>query len=156
VLLPGVGNGTFGAPVFYPVDRVPMGIVAGDFNHDGAPDIVLLGEPFEVQGDGGLVVFYNQGGDSVALTSSVSKPVANQSVTFTAKVTPTYGETGTPTGSVTFKDGTRILGTVSLSAATAKLTTHFTAGTHKILAQYGGNNNFNPDQSSTLTVVVGP
>jgi hypothetical protein len=156
VLLPGVGNGTFGAPVFYPMDRVPTAIVAGDFNHDGAPDIALPGQPFEVQGDGGLVVFFNQGGDSVTLTSSVSNPVANQSVTFTAKATPSYGETGTPTGTITFKDSTHILGTASLSAGTAKLTTHFAAGTHKIVAQYGGNTNFNPDQSATLTLVVGP
>ena len=28
VLLPGVGNGTFGAPVFYPVDQVPVAILA--------------------------------------------------------------------------------------------------------------------------------
>jgi len=156
VLLPGLGNGTFGAPVFYPMDRVPTAIVAGDFNHDGATDIALVGKPSYFQGDGGLVVFYNQGGDSVALTSSVSNPVANQSVTFTAKVTATYGETGTPTGTITFKDGTRILGSVSLSGGTAKITTQFAAGTHKILAQYGGNSTFNPNQSTTLTVVVGP
>ena len=156
VLLPGVGNGTFGAPVFYPVDRVPTQIVAGDFNHDGATDIVLLGKSFDQFVDGGLVVFYNQGADHVALASSISKPKANQSVTFTAHVTTTYGEIGTPTGKVTFKDGTRVLGNVYLNAGTASVTTKFSAGTHKILAQYGGNTNFNPDQSSTLTLVVGP
>ena len=156
VLLPGVGNGTFGAPAFYPLDRVPMGIVAGDFNHDGATDIVLLGTPPYSQGDGGLAIFYNQGGDHVALTSSLSQPFANQSVTLTAHVTTSYGETGTPAGTITFKDGTRILGSVSLSAGTAKLTTQFSAGTHKLLAQYGGNSNFNPNQSTTLTIVVGP
>jgi hypothetical protein len=63
---------------------------------------------------------------------------------------------GTPAGKVTFKDGTRIIGNVYLSAGAAKITTQFTAGTHKILAQYAGNNNFNPNQSSTLIVVVGP
>jgi hypothetical protein len=149
VVLPGVGNGTFGAPVVFPVDRIPTAIVAGDFNHDGATDIALLG-------NGSLAVFYNQGGDKVALTSSSSKPKPNQSVTFTAHVTPSYGETGTPAGMVTFKDASRILGNVYLNAGTASVTTKFSAGTHKILAQYGGNTNFNPDQSSTLTLVVGP
>jgi hypothetical protein len=144
-----VGNGTFGAPVVYPVDRVPTQIVAGDFNHDGATDIVLLG-------NSGLAVFYNQGGDHVALASSLSKPKANQSVTFTAHVTTSYGEMGTPTGKVTFKDGTRILGNVNLNAGKASITSKLTAGTHKILAQYAGNTNFNPNQSSTLTLVVGP
>jgi hypothetical protein len=164
VLLPGVGDGTFIAPVFYPLDRNPWQMVAGDFNHDGAMDLAFLGAASD-RGDvtgrgfnnvGSLVVSYNQGGDHVTLTSSLSNPLPNQSVTFTAKVTPSYGETGTPTGTVTFKDGTRILGNVSLSGGAAKITTQFTAGTHKILAQYGGNNNFNPNQSSTLTLVVGP
>jgi hypothetical protein len=156
VLLPGVGNGTFGAPVVYPVDRVPIQIVAGDFNHDGATDIVLLGKSIVEPVDGGLVAFYNQGGDHVALASSVSKPKANQSVTFTAHVTTTYGEMGTPTGKITFKDGTRILGNVNLKAGAASIATKLTAGTHKILAQYGGDTNFNPNESSTLTLVVGP
>src|ERR1019366_1687186 len=74
VLLPGAGNGTFGAPVVFPVDRVPTQIVAGDFNHDGATDIVLLANSLDQLVDGGLVVYYNQGADQVALTSSVSKP----------------------------------------------------------------------------------
>ena len=43
VLLPGVGNGTFIAPVFYPLDRAPSQMVAGDFNHDGATDLAFVG-----------------------------------------------------------------------------------------------------------------
>ncbi len=148
-LLPGVGDGTFGAPVAFPLDRVPTGIVAGDFNHDGATDIALLG-------GGNVDVFYNQGGDHVALTSSSSKPKANQSVTFTAHVTASFGETGTLSGKVTFKDGARVLGNVYLNAGAAKITIHFTAGTHQILAEYGGNTTFNPNHSSTITLVVGP
>ena len=66
-LLPGVGDGTFGAPVFFPVHRIPTAILAADFNHDGATDIVLLD-------DEDLVVFYNQGGDHVALASSSPRP----------------------------------------------------------------------------------
>ena len=58
-LLPGVGDGTFGAPVFFPVHRIPTAIVGGDFNHDGATDIVLLDNV-------DLAVFYNQGGDHVS------------------------------------------------------------------------------------------
>jgi hypothetical protein len=149
VLLPGVGDGTFGASVVYPLDSVPSQIVAGDFNHDGAMDIALLD-------NGNLAVFYNQGGDHVALASSMSKPKANQSVTFTAHVTSSYGETGALTGKVTFMDGTRTLGNVNLKVGEASVTTKLTAGTHKILAEYVGDTNFNPNQSSTLTMLVGP
>ena len=149
VLLPGVGNGTFGAPVVYPLDRVPTQIVAGDFNHDGATDIALLG-------NGSVAFSYNQGGDHVALASSASKPKSNQSVTFTARVATSYGETGTPSGKVTFTDGTRILGNGNLKTGEASVVTKLTAGTHKVLAKYAGDTNFNSNQSSTLTIVVVP
>ncbi len=162
VLLPGVGDGTFETPVFYPVDQVPIAIVAGDFDGDGAPDVALMTallgvDPFSGNPIGGnLAVYYNQGGDHVALASSSSKPKANQSVTFTAHVTIGSGEMGTPSGKVTFMDGTHILGSTYLNAGATKITTHFTAGTHHILAEYGGNTTFNPNHSSTLTLIVGP
>ena len=83
VLLPGVGNGTFSAPVFYPLDRSPWQMVAGDFNHDGATDLAFVGAGstrgyeyrFPWFNDvGSLVVVYNQGGNHVTLTSNLSKP----------------------------------------------------------------------------------
>ncbi len=165
VLLPGVGNGTFIAPVFYPLDRNPWQMVAGDFNHDGATDLAFLGVgstrdygccwPW-FNNAGSLVVVYNQGGNHVTLASSPSNPKASQSITFTAHVTPSIGETGTPTGKVTFMNGTAVLGSVNLSAGAASITTKLTAGTHKIVAAYAGDTNFNPGTSSTLTIVVSP
>ncbi|HEY2468043.1 MAG TPA: FG-GAP-like repeat-containing protein [Terracidiphilus sp.] len=165
VVLPGTGTGTFGAPVVFPLDRAPTQMVAGDFNHDGATDLAFLGAAssrgygsgfpwFNVVGS--LVVVYNQGGNHVTLTSSISKPTATQSVTFTAHVTPSIGETGTPTGIVTFKDGSRFLGNISMTAGAAGITTKLTAGTHQIVAEYGGNSNFNPNHSATLTIVAAP
>ena len=163
MLLPGVGDGTFIAPVFYPLDRNPWQMVAGDFNHDGATDLAFVGAASTrgygypwFNNVGSLVVSYNQGGNHVTLTSNISNPTASQSVTFTAHVIPTAGETGTPTGKVTFKDGSLVLGTVSLSAGAASITTKLTAGTHKIVAAYAGDTNFNPGSSPTLTIVVSP
>jgi hypothetical protein len=47
---------------------------------------------------------------------------------------------GTPTGSVTFRDGTRTLKTVTLSAGTAAYSTAALAlGAHSITASYNGN-----------------
>ena len=54
-------------------------------------------------------------------------PSANQPVTLTARVTPGYGEIATVSGNVTFKDGSRYLGTVSLQGRTASITTQFAA-----------------------------
>jgi len=164
VLLPGVGDGTFIAPVFYSLDRKPWQMVAGDFNHDGATDLAFVGAASD-RGDvtgrgfnnvGSLVISYNQGGNHVTLTSNISNPTASQSVTFTARVIPTAGETGTPTGKITFKDGSLVLGTVPLSGGAASITTKLAAGTHKIVAAYAGDTNFNPSSSPTLTIVVGP
>lgn len=159
VVLPGIGNGTFGAPEFFPLDHVPTQMVTGDFNHDGASDLAFLSvnfgnDPFT--GGGGVEIFYNQGGDHVTLASNLAKPKATQSVTFTAHVTPTPGEAGTPSGQVIFKDGTRVLGTVNLSAGSAHVITKLTAGTHKIQADYGGNATFNAGVSAALTLTVTP
>ncbi len=162
VLLPGFGNGTFGTPVFYPVDRVPVGIVAADFDRDGATDIALLsaygGTDFNTaQPIGGYAeIFYNQGGDHVSLASSSTTPKANQTVTLTAHVTKSPYEAGTPSGTVTFRDGTKVLGTGALAGGAASLKTSFTPGTHNVVADYNGDANFNPNHSATLTVIATP
>jgi hypothetical protein len=164
VVLPGTGSGTFGSAVVFPLDRAPSQIVAADFNHDGATDLALLGNASD-RGDstgrgfnnaGSLVIFYNQGGNHVTLTSNLTKPTSTQSVTFTAHVIPSIGETGTPTGTVTFKNGSATLGTVTLSGGAASITTKLTAGTHQIVANYSGNSTYNPTHSTTLTIVVTP
>jgi hypothetical protein len=61
-------------------------------------------------------------------------------VTFTASVASSFG---TPTGTVSFLDGTTPLGAVTLSGGVAALTTtSLAAGTHTITAVYAGNANF--------------
>src|SRR5262249_1360145 len=58
------------------------------------------------------------------LTSSLNPSLFGQPVTFTATVTAVAPATGTPTGTVTFRDGTTSLGTVMLNASgIATLTT---------------------------------
>ena len=67
----------------------------------------------------------NQATPSIALTSSLNPSNPGQSVMFTATVT---GPGGTPTGTVTFKDGSTIIGgSVTLSAGVATSTTAVTA-----------------------------
>jgi len=162
VLLPGHGDGSFGSPVFYPVDQVPVLIQAADFDGDGATDVALATalrgiDTFTGQPIGGnLAIYYNQGGDHVSLTSSSLTPKPGQSVTLTAQVTVSPTEPGTPSGKITFKDGTRFLGTVSMAAGSASITTTFAAGSHSILAQYSGDANFNPNHSATVNVSVAP
>ena len=103
-----------------------------------------------------------QAGTSTAVTSSVSTPVFGQSVTFTATVAIASPGVGTPTGTVTFKDGSNTLGTGTLSDGTATLTVPSTSpviaalavGTHSITASYGGDTNDLTSTSSALTETV--
>jgi hypothetical protein len=95
----------------------------------------------------------NKVASSTTVTSSNNPSIFGSSVTFTA--TATSPATGTPTGTVTFQDGAAILGTGTLSGATATFTTSGLAGgVHSITAAYGGDANFAGSTSPALTQTV--
>ncbi len=89
-------------------------------------------------------VTVNPAATTVALKSSVNPAVTGQAVTFTATVAAVAPGATTPTGTVTFKDGNVILGTVAVGfGGKATFTTSFaTAGGHVITAVYNGAANF--------------
>jgi hypothetical protein len=94
------------------------------------------------------------GPSNTNLASSAMSAQTGQSVTFSATVT---GGTGTPTGTVTFKDGTTTLGTASLSNGNATFSTSSLAvGTHSITAVYSGDPNFIGSTSAVLTETITP
>ena len=101
-----------------------------------------------------LTEVINGAASATTLTSSVNPAYALQPVTLNAAVTSTT--TGTPTGSVTFMNGTATLGSVQLtSGGTASLTVNFAAaGTHLLKAVYSGDANFSASSSSVLTETV--
>jgi hypothetical protein len=73
-------------------------------------------------------------------------------VIFTATVT---SSAGTPTGTVTFKDGATVIGTATLSAGAGAFTTSsLVLGTHTITATYGGTAGFAASTSPALTQTV--
>jgi len=75
---------------------------------------------------------------TTALTSSKNPAYSGGSVTFTAVVKGLVS--GTPTGTVTFMDGTTSLGTGTLNSGTATFTTtSLSVGSHSITAVYGGD-----------------
>ena len=65
----------------------------------------------------------NKANTTTALIASPSSSVFGQSVTFTATISATAPGAGTPTGTVTFKDGSTTLGTGTLSGGVATFTT---------------------------------
>jgi len=95
---------------------------------------------------------------TTALATSLNPSTAGQVVTFTATVTATTSGLPTPTGSIVFKDGAIVLGTVVLnSAAKATFSTGtLSAATHSITAQYLGDTQFAGSTSSALSQTVKP
>jgi hypothetical protein len=88
-----------------------------------------------------------QAASGVALASSRADALVNQPVTFHATVSASAPGAGTPSGTVTFRDGETILGTGSLSGSAASLTVpSLSHGTHAITAAYAGDTDF---QAST-------
>ena len=82
----------------------------------------------------------NQDATTTALDSSANPSVFGVSVTFTATVTASDPGSGTPTGTVTFMDGTTLLKTVNLSGGSASFSTSKLAiGSHSITANYNGS-----------------
>jgi hypothetical protein len=82
----------------------------------------------------------HQASTAVTLTSSANPSAAGQSVTFAAVVKAVAPGSGTPSGSVTFTDGTTTLATVNVSSFTARLTIKTLAvGNHQIGAIYNGS-----------------
>jgi hypothetical protein len=94
----------------------------------------------------------NSATTTTAISSSANPSVVGQAVTFTA----TVGASGTLTGTVTFRDGTAILGTGTLNASRqAMLTTSALAfGSHSITAQYSGDPSFGGSTSAGLVQTV--
>ncbi len=91
------------------------------------------------------------------LTKSTSAAAKfGQSITFTASVSALSPGAGTPTGIVTFEDGSTILGTATMSSSVATFTTSaLPVANHSISAVYGSDQNFAASTSAALSQTVG-
>jgi hypothetical protein len=90
---------------------------------------------------------------AAALTSSLNPATVGQAITFTAKIT---SPTVIPSGPVTFKAGTTVLGTAQLSSGKATFTTStLPAGSTLIKVTYNGNSNIR-GSSASVTQTVQP
>ena len=145
-LLLGNGDGTLQPAMS--LGAAGIDTVMADFNGDGRPDLAV----------GGVTIVLNISDGFKTLTTTTVASSSNpsgfgQSVTFTATVTPQV--TGTPTGTVTFSDGSQQIGQSTVSSGVATLTTSALAiGSHSITASYSGDSNYGASVSSVLTQVV--
>ena len=89
---------------------------------------------------------------SIELLSSANPALVSNSVVLTATVSAAVG---TPTGSVSFYDGTTLLASGTLASGAATHTTSsLAAGVHSITAVYSGDSNFTSVTSSALSQVI--
>ena len=106
---------------------------------------------------GPLKLVVAQAKTKATLAASATSAYATQSVIFTATITVVSPGAGTPTGTVTFWDGTNSLGSVTLDSsgkAPPFSTSALSVGTHSITASYSGDTNFKTTISSKLSVRV--
>lgn len=99
-----------------------------------------------------LTQVVNTAGTTVTLATSANPAVAGNSIVFMASVVST-GEA--PNGTITFLDGSTILGAASVSNGTASLSiSTLTAGQHAITGRYSGSAGTQTSTSAVLLQVV--
>ncbi|MGA7926996.1 MAG: Ig-like domain repeat protein [Candidatus Sulfotelmatobacter sp.] len=93
---------------------------------------------------------------TVKLSSSPNPSRSGEPVTLTATVNSAFDVPPPNRESVTFMQGTTVLGTASISGGVAQLSTStLPEGTDVIAAEYGGDANFDSSTSKALKQIVG-
>jgi len=113
------------------------------------------GTDFKTSTSAAVNLTVNTARTTTKLTSIPNPSNSGQAVTFTATVTGAFG--GSPSGSVTFRDGTTTIGTVAVNTTTHQaqfVTTKLSVGTHNIRAVYGGDTNYLTSISAIVKQVV--
>jgi hypothetical protein len=122
-----------------PAGTYPNGVVAN-----------FAGDATYAASSGSNTLTINRAATATSLTSNNNPSAGGEPITFTAIVTSEAG--GTPTGTVTFKDGANTLGNGTLNGSgQATLTSSVTQGIHSITAEYNGDSNYDISTSPPLT-----
>jgi hypothetical protein len=157
-VLHGNGDGTFQAPIDFLVGfhaQEPSTVIAADFNGDGKLDLAatnFLSNDVSVLLNTTVPVTVTPVATTTALAADVNPAVAFQAVTLTATVASLGG---VPTGTVTFFDGTRVLGQVAVDPnGHALLTVQLAAGPHALRATFAGTGAFSASASAVLSETV--
>lgn len=136
--------------------------ITGTFSGLAEGGIVTAGgHSFSITYQGGTdkqdVVLTSLISTSTVLSPVTGSPVTGQPITLTATVSPSSGTgTGTPSGTVTFENGSTTLGTGTLngSGVATLTTTKLNAGTASLTAVYNGSTTYAVSTSSAVSVAI--
>ncbi|MCW2799039.1 MAG: hypothetical protein JWQ70_511 [Aeromicrobium sp.] len=99
----------------------------------------------------------NKAATETTVASSAPTSVFGQPVTFTATVSPVAPGAGSPAGTITFKDGSQVLGTAPVSSATDEQASiqvsNLSVAQHAIVATYDGDGSFQGSNGSVAQKV---
>jgi hypothetical protein len=144
-LLLGNGDGTFSVPSVFGTGSQAYSLAVGDFNGSGTADLAVANGVSNT-----VSVLLNTQGTKMNIASSSNPSVYGQSVTFTTTVAASVSQVNAPTGTVTLKNGTTVLGSGPLMGGSfSTSTTSLPKGTDSLSAIYSGDANF---QAHTVTV----
>jgi Bacterial Ig-like domain (group 3)/FG-GAP-like repeat len=148
-VLLGIGDGSFQPAITYSTGiDTNYSLAVADFNRDGRPDLAVT------ENSAVSLMINNVGPHDPTTTSLLSSPnpsTFGQNVTLAATVN---SPAGTPSGVVTFFDGTSELATVPLEGGAASYTLYYlTLGSHTITAKFEGSLKFSVSGARTNQTV---
>ncbi|MGA8271800.1 MAG: FG-GAP-like repeat-containing protein, partial [Candidatus Sulfotelmatobacter sp.] len=158
-ILLGNGDGTFQPAVSFSSGAFnDISVAVGDMNGDGKPDLLVGNQGGGKNSDGSLGVLFNntEAFTTTTLASGVNPSLTGQAVTFVATVSSIFGIP--PNGeTLTFNNGSAVLGTAPLSGGVASLTiSSLPAGADSITASYAGDTSFSASTSPGVRQIVNP
>jgi hypothetical protein len=115
-VLLGNGAGGFGAKTDFATGTNPVSVAIGDMNGDGRPDLAVTNSSSNA-----VSVLLALETTRTSLSSSPNPVVLGTPLTLTASVSVPAPGSGTPSGTVSFFDGTTLLGTSPVNSGVAGL-----------------------------------
>jgi len=149
----GDGKGNLATSSIVPIAAELASVSVADFNNDGYPDILAVGE------DGSLYLLLNDGtGHFISSTTVVGASLGSLSVVgdFNGDGLADMAELSynPPTDSTTDSLASVFLNSASAQASLVTAPQTLPAGTYGLTANFSGDNNFNASGSEGLSVVV--